>query len=306
MQAVAVSPAYHGTKSPSYAWYLPLIHDKARERPRRLLPYDNAMTVARYLRYPHVCGDLLTFIADDDVWLAPTAGGRAWRVSADQAAAAYPRLSPDGSLVAWTSWRDGQAEIYLAATDEGSSQRVTYWSSPYTVMRGWTPDGEILATTSAAQPFIRRTWAYALPVSDGTADFAAARQLPYGPVERHRRRRPDNGTAQRHRRRGTRVLEAVPGRQGRPDLGRRLQLGAGADGGFRRLLADLGGQFYSPMLVADRLAFISDHEGIGNIYSCALDGSDLRRHTDHDEWYARNASTDGGRVVYQWPVTCGC
>ena len=52
------------------------------------------------------------------------------------------------------------------------------------------------------------------------------------------------------------------------------------------------------MLTGERLAFISDHEGTGNIYSCALDGTDLRRHTDDDGPYARNASTDGERIVY--------
>ncbi len=67
---------------------------------------------------------------------------------------------------------------------------------------------------------------------------------------------------------------------------------------FTRILADLPGQFASPMLVGGRLAFIGDHEGTGNIYSCALDGTDLCRHTDHDGPYARNASTDGERIVY--------
>lgn len=53
------------------------------------------------------------------------------------------------------------------------------------------------------------------------------------------------------------------------------------------------------MFVGGRIAFLSDHEGIGNLYSCLHDGSDLRRHTDHDTFYARHASSDGTRVVYQ-------
>jgi len=36
-----------------------------------------------YLRYPHLHGDLVTFVAGDDVWLGLVAGGRAWRLSAD-------------------------------------------------------------------------------------------------------------------------------------------------------------------------------------------------------------------------------
>ena len=73
---------------------------------------------------------------------------------------------------------------------------------------------------------------------------------------------------------------------------------SGTPGPFLRVLADLPAQFASPMIVGGRLAFISDHEGTGNVYSCALDGSDLRRHTDHEGWYARQASTDGQRIVY--------
>ena len=52
------------------------------------------------------------------------------------------------------------------------------------------------------------------------------------------------------------------------------------------------------MLIGGRLFFLSDHEGTGNIYSAALDGSDIARHTDHDGMYVRNPSTDGQRIVY--------
>ena len=54
------------------------------------------------------------------------------------------------------------------------------------------------------------------------------------------------------------------------------------------------------MWVGDRIAFLSDHEGVGDLYSCLPDGSDLRRHAVDapGEFYARNASTDGRRVIF--------
>jgi tricorn protease len=256
------------------------------------------VTDTRYLRYPHVRGDLLTFIADDDVWLAQADGGRAWRISADQAAAAYPRLSPDGSLIAWTSWRDGPAEIYLAATGEGSAARVSYWSNDTTVMRNWTPDGEIIATTSAEQPFQRQSWAYAIPLEAGVARFGGQRRLPFGPVGDVAMDATTvvllNGTGGEDPAFWKRYRGGRTGRFWVAEVD-----GNGGQAAFRRLLADVTGQFFSPMLVGGRLAFLSDHEGTANIYSCALDGSGLRRHTDHDGIYARNASTDGVKVVYQ-------
>src|SRR5581483_795340 len=54
----------------------------------------------------------------------------------------------------------------------------------------------------------------------------------------------------------------------------------------------------SPMWLGDRLYFLADHEGIGNIYSCALDGSGITRHTHHNDYYVRFPSTDGSRIVY--------
>ena len=41
------------------------------------LDYDRTMTSSSYLRFPHVHGDLVTFVAEDDVWVAPLQGGRA-------------------------------------------------------------------------------------------------------------------------------------------------------------------------------------------------------------------------------------
>ena len=54
------------------------------------------MTSSSYFRFPHLHGDLVTFVAEDDVWIAPLDGGRAWRVSSLQLPARNPRFTPDG------------------------------------------------------------------------------------------------------------------------------------------------------------------------------------------------------------------
>jgi tricorn protease len=243
---------------------------------------------AGYLRYPHIHADLLTFVAGDDVWLAQADGGRAWRLSADDVPVSHPRFSPDGTQVAWTSWRDGHPEVYSAGTDGSAPVRLTYWGDPQTRVTGWTPAGEVLAITSAGQPAMKYRRAYAVP-----ADGTPPRLLPFGTVNDV----AISGT-------GTALLTgSVAGepafwKRYRGGRAGKLWVATGADPLFTRILADTGGQLASPMLVGDRLFFLSDHEGTGNIYSCALDGGGLARHTDHDGRYARNPATDGRRIVY--------
>lgn len=252
-----------------------------------------------YLRHPHLHGEDLVFVAENDVWTAPVAGGRAYRLTADDVPVATPRLSPDGTRVAWTSWRYGAPEVHVAELDGGQARRLTWWGDPRTRAVSWSGD-DVLAVSGAAEP-TRRTWAYAVAAAGGTP-----RRLPYGPAS---------------------AVALGPGGQvltcsaGAHDMARwkryrggtagKLWWDADGDGTFVRFAADLDGQIDSPMLVDSgggdddlRIAFVSDHEGWGNLYSLALDGTGLRRHTDHGgdgapAFYVRHATTEGTRVVYE-------
>ncbi|MFE9834706.1 S41 family peptidase [Streptomyces sp. NPDC005551] len=242
-----------------------------------------------YLRFPHLHGDHVVFTAEDDVWAAPLdTGGRAWRVSADNVPVNHPRISPDGITVAWTSTRDGAPEVHAAPLDGGPAKRLTHWGSDRTQVRGWTPEGHVLALSTAGQASLRRSWARAVPLDGGPAAT-----LPYGPVGDVARGGP-----------GTVLLSAPMGREAawwkryRGGTAGKLWIDRDGDGEFVRLHEDLDGNVEYPMWVGERVAFLSDHEGVGAVYSSLADGSDLRRHTGVDGFYARHAATDGTRIVY--------
>ncbi|MFI7130483.1 PDZ domain-containing protein [Nonomuraea sp. NPDC050153] len=245
------------------------------------------MTIGAYLRYPHVHGDVVTFVADDDVWLAPLSGGRAWRFTADRASVSHPRFSPDGTRIAWTSDKEGAPEVFAAGIDGPEGERLTYWGNGTTGVRGWTAEGDVLAATSAGQSERGRNWAYAVPLDGGPAT-----RLPYGWVS-------DVAVS------GARVATVSPmwrepsqWKRYRGGTAGKIWVDAQGDGEFVHLFADSTAQYWAVNWVGDRLVFLADIDGVGNLYSALPDGSDLRRHTGHEEFYARHATGDGERIVY--------
>jgi tricorn protease len=191
-------------------------------------------------------------------------------------------------MIAWAGRRDVTPEVHVAPADGGPSTRLTYWGDATTDVLGWTPDGAVLAKTSAGYPSPEQTWAHAVPTGGGPGA-----PLPYGPVGQLA-----FGPA------GEVLLASVLSREPawwkryRGGTAGKLWLDPTGDGEFTRILADLDGNLVCPMWVGGRIAFLADHEGIGSLYTCRPDGDDLRRHGT-PEFYARHASTDGTRIVYE-------
>jgi tricorn protease len=244
------------------------------------------MTQDGYLRHPTIRDDAIAFICDDDIWRVDVKGGVARRLTAGLGEPSTPVLSPDGRWIAFVGRDEQHPEVYLMSSQGGPARRMT-WLGPDVIVRGFTPDGRILFVTTYGQPFFRNYHAFTLPIEGGMPELIPLGQvnhLAYGPGDAKVIGRNTADPARWKRYRG--------GTAGY------LWIDATGEGVFRRM-RELPGNITSPMWVGDRIYYLSDAEGVGNLYSCRPDGSDRRRHTDHDDFYARHAQSDGRQIVYQ-------
>lgn len=240
-----------------------------------------------YLRFPDLRGDALAFVTDDDVWLGSVERGEAWRLGVGPATIRNPRLSHDGATVAWASDAGGPREIWVAPVSGGEARRLTWWGDDSTTLLGWSWDGWVLAATAHQAWHPWDCWAWAVPV-----DGRPAERLPWGPVSalsENRSGRLVLGVDQS-------LFRGFAWKRYRGGTAAKIWIEEGEV--FRRLGAEIDGQLEDPQWWGDRVVFLSDHEGWGNVYSLLSDGSDLRRHSDHEDAYARSARTDGDRLVY--------
>lgn len=243
------------------------------------------MSEPGYLRQPTIAGDAVVFVCDDDLWRVDAAGGVARRLTAGLGEPSTPALSPDGRWLAYAGRDEQHPEVYVMPAEGGQARRLT-WLGPDVMVRGFMPDGRILFVSTYGQPFFRNYRAFALSVEGGLPEL-----LPYGQVN-HLSFGPDGAKVI-----GRNTADPARWKRYRGGTAGHLWVDAAGQGEFVRL--PLAGNITSPMWVGDRIYFLSDAEGVGNLYSCLPDGGDVRRHTDHDDYYARHASSDGRRIVYQ-------
>ena len=243
------------------------------------------MSERGYLRQPCLWRDSVVFVCDDDLWRVDATGGPARRLTAGLGEVGWPAVSPDGRWLAYIARDEQHPEVYLMPAQGGPARRMT-WLGPDTIVRGWTPEGRILFVSTHGQPFFRNYRAFTLDTEGGLPQL-----LPYGQVN-HLAYGPNGAKVI-----GRNTADPARWKRYRGGTAGSLWVDASGNGEFKRLA--LKGNMTSPMWLGNRVWFLSDFEDVGNLYSCAPDGADLRRHTDHEDFYARHASTDGKRIVYQ-------
>ncbi len=107
----------------------------------------------RLLRMPAVSSTQIAFAYAQNIWVVPRAGGTARRVTSFQGQTMNPQFSPDGKWIAFSGEYAGNLDVYVVAADGGEPKRLT-WHSGGDIVQGWTADGKSIMFASG-----RATWA---------------------------------------------------------------------------------------------------------------------------------------------------
>lgn len=247
------------------------------------------MSEQGYYRHPSIQGDAVVFVCEDDLWTVAAEGGTARRLTVGPGRVLWPALSPDGSLLAYIGHDEGSPEVYSMPAAGGEARRLTY-AGASCQGTNWTPDGtRIVFSSNAGQAFAGHYELHAVSPQGGQVE-----RLPIGPaLTLSFDPRPGAGGAVI----GRNSSDIARWKRYRGGQTGDLWIDPDGRGDWRRLIR-LAGNLANPLWLGGRIYFVSDHEGVGNLYSCDLAGEGLRRHTGHEDYFVRHPATDGRRIVY--------
>lgn len=113
----------------------------------------DAYAEAKLVRYPHYHAGQIAFTYLGDIWTADEQGKIIRRVTVHRARDVYPRFSPDGKWLAFSSDRNGNLDVYIIPVGGGAAKPLTTHSAEDTVL-AWSPDSQrVLFASNRAEDF---------------------------------------------------------------------------------------------------------------------------------------------------------
>ena len=252
----------------------------------------------RFMMNPHVHGDLITFSYQGDIWIVERDGTPVRRLTNHLARDVSPRFSPDGQWIAFSSDRFGNNDVFLMPVTGGEPTQVTYNTARDNV-EGWTRDGRIMfATSRGSNRFFSPLYTVSadgdlpLPMEMDQAGNAAesldGRYLVFNRLGVSTTRKGQKG----NRTTDIWVLDREDGSFTKltdPISNPEME-------GFREHVHDA-----IPMWGADDMIyFVSERDGIFNLWKMSVDGGDVTQVTRHTQGGVKYPaiSNDGRTIVY--------
>jgi tricorn protease len=95
----------------------------------------------RLARHPDYHAGKIAFSYLGDIWVANENGANVHRITDNKAREVYPRFSPDGRWIAFSSNRYGGYDIFVVPAEGGAPRRLTYYTGNDEVVC-WTRDSQ--------------------------------------------------------------------------------------------------------------------------------------------------------------------
>jgi len=240
-----------------------------------------------FYRYPSIGGGTIVFASEGDLWKVPATGGVALRLTAHEGEERFPRLSPDGRLIAFTAQYEGNDDVYVMPVSGGEPVRLTFHPASDQAI-GWTPDGKVLFRSRRDHPHGDYR-VYTIPPTGGIPQMIPLEPAAWVSFE-------PGGSRIALQKIG---LEFHNWKRYKGGEAEDIWVGTLSPLAFTEVTRYDGKDAF-PMWAQDgRIYFVTDRWGRPNLASMLPDGSDVRRLTRFDDYDVRWPSMGDGKIVYQ-------
>jgi tricorn protease len=243
----------------------------------------------RMLRMPTISATHIAFAYANNIWIVERAGGAARRLTSFAGQTGNPHFSPDGKWIAFSSGYAGNEDVYIVPSEGGEPKRLT-WHPGNDTVQGWTPDGKavlfVSARASEAPTATPRFWA--VPAEGGVEEPLA---LPRG----YQGKISSDGTHIAYRMNSSWDEERrnYRGGQNRPIW-----------------IVDLktydlvsppwtDSKDMDPAWVGDTVYFISDRDGVANVWSYEPKSKKLVQQTKFADFDVKTLDSGAGALVFE-------
>ena len=249
----------------------------------------------RFMREPHIANGLIAFAYQSDIWLARADGAHPRRLTAHPAHDWSPRFSPDGQQVAFSSDRTGNNDVFVVPVTGGEPRQLTYFTGSDEV-KYWTPDGRGILIATARSPHPFQSPFYIVPLDGGLPTPIGMDSARAGMIRQDGRLVAFTRENKSEARTGYRGNNSADIYVLDTRTGSTRQLTDPSLDTFREHVQD-----GHPMWGADGLIyFVSERDGIFNIWKMRADGSGAARVTTYTsggvKWPAM--SPDGRTLIF--------
>jgi len=243
----------------------------------------------RLLRSPTISATHIAFAYANNIWIVERAGGTARRVTSFHGQTLNPHFSPDGKWIAFSGEYAGNNDVYVVPSEGGEPKRLT-WHPGSDLVQGWTPDGKAVMFASS-----RATWApsgaprfWTVPASGGVEAPMALPRAYQGKIS------PD----------GSRIAYRM--NNSWDDERRNYR------GGQNRPIWIVDLKTYDlvsppwtdskdvdPAWVGDTVFFISDRDGVANVWSFDTKAKRLAQVTRFNDFDVKTLDSGAGTIVFE-------